>query len=135
MEKWLDAFAKGLLIQKDTDDGSKTEPASAEQMEAFKEALKANLNVHGQCRFIGDTITYDYRLGTIRGSSKGMEAAHVVSGNGNLLAVLGKMPKLPRGESYAFPTPTFITFRMKNKMGEGDDFDVINVCSWIQQNL
>ena len=135
MEKWLEAFARGLLIQKDTEEGRKTDPASEEQIEAFKEALKANLEFQSTCRYLGDTITYDYRRGTVRGRNKWENVTQTDSPNGNLFIVLAVMPRLPDGENYAFPTPTVITFRMIDKAGTGEDFAVINVCDWIQQNL
>lgn len=135
MEKWLDAFAKGLLIQSSTEAGSQTESASAEQMEAFKKALKASLDFHGKYQYVDDTITYDYRMGTIRGGSKLKEATHVLSPNATLSSVLSKLPKLEGGKFYTFPTPTFLSLRIKDKSGDKAEFAVINACSWIQQNL
>ena len=135
MEKWLEAFAKGLLIQKTTEEGSKTEPASEEQIQAFKKAVEENLAYQGMYRQPGDTITYDYRRGSVRGRQNWQEVMHTESANGNLISVLAEMPQLPDGESYVFPVPTFITFKMRDKVSASADFAVINVCYWIQQNM
>lgn len=135
MENWLNAFARGLLIETDTADGSTTEPATDEQIEVFKEALKADLDSYGKLHYVTDVLTYDYRMGSIRGGSKLMGELKTKSGNGAMHNVLSKLPKLPKGKSYTLPTPTFISFRIRDKRGDETDFAVINVCHWIQQNL
>lgn len=135
MEKWLDAFAKGLLIQSKTESGMQTEPASAEQIEAFRTALRKNLDSQGTHRYLGDVVTYDYHRGQVRGRHKWHGIAYTESPNGNLATVLLKLPNLSQGESYTFPTPTYITFRVINIVDGKTQYEVINVCDWIQQNL
>lgn len=135
MEKWLEAFAKGLLIQKTTEEGSKTEPANEEQIQAFKKALEENLAYQGTYRQPGDAITYDYLRGTVRGRHKWQEITQTEIANSNLISVFAEMPRLSDGESYVFPVPTFITFKMRDRASEKDEFVVINVCHWIRQNL
>ena len=93
MEKWLEAFAKGLLIQKTTEEGSKTEPASEEQIQAFKKAVEENLAYQGMYRQPGDTITYDYRRGTVRGRQNWQEVMHTESANGLLKCRSCRMAK------------------------------------------
>lgn len=133
MEKMLDAFAKGLLIQSSTEDGSKTKEASEEQKVAFKEALQNHLNFASKVREPGFVITYDYYQGRIRGRKIPTEDK-VASPNGNLTAVLSKLPELPGGETYVFPIPTFISFRIKERCYE-EKFEVISFCQWIKCNL
>lgn len=134
MEKMLDAFAKGLQIQYPTVNGSKTKEASDEQKAAFKEALKNHLDFTSKVREPGFVVTYDYYQGKIRGRKKLVEGTEVTSPNGNLAAVLYKLPKLPDGETYAFPVPTFISFRLKGQCYE-ETFEVISFCQWIKCNL
>lgn len=134
MEKMLDAFAKGLLIQSSTEDGSKTREASEEQKAAFKEALQNHLNLASKVREPGFVVTYDYYQGKVRGRKKPAEETEVASPNGNLTAVISKLPKLSSGETYVFPIPTFISFRLKGRCYE-ETFEVISFCQWIKCNL
>lgn len=135
MEKWLEAFAKGLLIHKDTEEGSKTEPASEEQIEAFKKAFKSSVDSQIAIRDPGYIVTYDYRRGKIRGRQRWQDAIYTDSPNGNLASVLSKLPKLPSGESYTFPTPTCFAFRVKDACRGETEHAVVSASNWIQQNF
>lgn len=135
MEYWLNAFARGLRIDEETDEGLNSYPASEEQKQAFFEALKADLKAQGKHKYISDTVTYDYRMGMIRGRALYHEPAHVFSANAAFQNVLRKLPKLPKGMTYTLPVPTHITFRVVNKCEDDTIYDVVDVCSWIMQNL
>lgn len=134
MEKMLDAFAKGLLIQSSEENGSKTKEASDEQKAAFKEALREHLNFASRIRAPGFVVTYDYYQGKIRGGKRPEDETTVASPNGNLATVLCKLPELCDGETYVFPVPTFISFRIKERYSE-ETFETISFCQWIKCNL
>lgn len=136
MEKMLDAFAKGLLIQCSTEDENKTSEASDEQKTAFKGALRNHLDFARKVREPGFVVTYDYYQGKIRGGKRSPDESTVASPNGNLAAVFSKLPELPDGENYVFPTPTFISFRIKERCNSKEEaFEIISFCQWIKENL
>jgi hypothetical protein len=135
MERVLNAFAKGLLIQYHTEDGLATKMATEEQQEAFKEAVKADLACASKTRGPGYVVTYDYRRGQIRGQKLRRETEKTVeSPNAILARVLESLPNLSDGEEYIFPTPTFISFRI-NEGSMEKCFQVISFCQWINSNL
>ncbi len=135
MENWLNAFARGLRVEVEDGDSTSSHPASEEQKEAFLEALKADLEAQGRVKYLRDTVTYDYRMGKIRGRSRHHGESHVSSPNATFANVLRKLPKLPKGESYTLPVPTFITFVVVDKRDGETIYDVASVCSWIMQNM
>ncbi len=132
MEKMLNAFAQCLLIQYPTEDGKKAKEASEEQKDAFKEAIREHLASASRVRDPGYVVTYDYRQGKIRGGKR--LADEVTSPNRNLGSVLEKLPELPEGETYIFPTPMFISFRIRERAYK-EPFEVISFCQWINSNL
>lgn len=135
MENVLNAFASGLKIQYQTEEKMEFKPASEEQITAFKEAMKKHLASRGKIREYGDIITYDYYRAKIRGGMRGFDERHVESANANLAEVLLKLPKLPEGECYVFPTPTFVSFQIVGKMGNDSDFNPVKACPWILGKL
>lgn len=113
MEKELEVFAKGLLVQYYTEDGRAIKEASEEQRKALREAIKADLAAISEDRDPGYVVTYDYRRGKIRGQKlRPKNEMTVESPNAALANVLNKLPKLSDGEEYVFPAPTFISFRI-----------------------
>lgn len=134
MEKMLNAFAQCLLIQYPTEDGKKAKEASDEQKEAFKEAVRNHLAFSRRVRNPGYVVTYDYRQGKIRGAKRPADESDVASPNGNLGSVLEKLPELPEGQTYIFPTPMFISFRIREGACK-EPFEVISFCQWINSNL
>lgn len=136
MEELLEVFASGLLIQYPTEDGKATKEANDEQKAAFKEALRKHMDSASKHRDLGFVLTYDYHLGKIRGSGvHHPNETAVESANGYLSAVLHKLPKIPDGESYVFPIPTFVSFELRTGIGDDDRFKAFRVCPWIQQRL
>lgn len=135
MERVLNAFAKGLLIQYRTGDGLATKMATEEQQKAFKEAVKANLAYERKNRAPGYVVTYDYLRGQIRGQKLRLETEKTVESSNAILAkVFESLPELSDGEEYIFPTPTFISFRI-NEWGMEECFQVTRICQWIISNL
>lgn len=136
MEKLLEAFASGLLIRVSSEmKEAVNKPANEEQKAVFKEVLRKHLDSVGERRKLDDVVTYDFHLGRIRGERRDQHEEFIESYNGNLAEVILRLPELPEGESYVFPTPTSVSFKIVAKDWKKAKYMPIKVCFWIQQRI
>ena len=120
MENWREAFealAKRLRNQRNTDTGSENRPATPEQVEEFREALEADLEVKGKSMRIGDKLTYHFYVGRLLGSET---AANVQGGNEHFERVISKMKKSDDW-NYCFLSETYVTFEKVSDNGDLND--------------
>lgn len=135
MEECLRVLASGLSIQTPSEEGREFKPASQEQMDAFTDAMRKHLIARGKTREYGDIITYDYYRAKIRGGMRRHDEREVEGPNANLGEVLSKLPKLSDGEHYVFPVPTFVSFQIVGKFGDGSGFSLVKACDWVRAKI
>lgn len=146
IEKLLEAFPKGLHVRhdpivKEGEDASKKEEpyhthATAETKEAFKNALREHLEKKLNWCHIGEKVTYNYFLGTIRNASSiENRGLAVASFNLDLQEVVDKLPQLSEGESYVFPAKTYVSVKVIGFKKDGIVTALENVSPWLLEAM
>jgi len=109
MAKLLDVIVSQLRIRVDEKENSDKEVPS-EVMELFKKEFNHHLYRKLKTIKVGEYVDYMFECGYSRPLG-----TIVYNANDNLAEVLKKLPKLPEGESYAFPPNSYIAFTLTGK--------------------
>lgn len=142
IEKLLEAFSKGLHVRHEpvVKEGEKPDiyhtHASNEVREIFKNALKEHLERKLDWCQIGESVTYNHFLGTVRNSTTiENQGAAVRSINSNLQEVMDKLPELPEGETYVFPAQTAVSVKVTGFTQDEIMTSFENVSSWLKEAM
>ena len=131
METWIDAldvFSSRLCVRETTEDATETRPADTQAIEALKKSIREYINSHRGVHDIGNTITFAFYVGKLRGGAKHHGPALVQSCSSALSEVLNNLPTLPDGSSYVFYNQSILSLTQVAGSGEDEDFVLENLC-------
>lgn len=144
IEKLLEAFSNGLYVRHDPvtkeENGIQSAPyhthSDIETRDLFKEVLKGHLlDKLSRCG-VGESVTYNHFLGTVRNSSTiENQGGSVRSFNLNLQEVMDQLPVLPEGETYVFPANTAVSVKVVGFAKDGAVLKFENASRWIVEAM
>lgn len=129
-------IASGLMVENLSQKGEdRFKPASEETKKLFEKNLLMHLEVRTEHLGIGQTVSYEYKVGKIRGGSRPIYERTVNSPNNNMLEVLNTLPLLKKEQSYTFSTPTNVSFKIIGKEWKKSILTPYKWCKWIHDAL